>query len=93
MSIATLTDESLDTMTSVATAPKMLAAMVGKGANFANTPGQDEGEPVMQQVRWPTRCLCVCGSHAAGCTCTSARAGVLPLPACCRVCGGTCCGP
>jgi hypothetical protein len=51
LSIATLTDESMADMHSVDTAPKLVATLVGKGADFSNTPGQPEGIPALPQVR------------------------------------------
>jgi hypothetical protein len=50
VSIATLTDEPLSRMTSIETAPTILARVVGKGRGFASPPGQPDGDPVMPQV-------------------------------------------
>lgn len=51
MSIARLTDEPLDKMVSAQTAPKIYAAVVKKGLNFANTGGFPDGNNAMPQVR------------------------------------------
>lgn len=51
LSIATLTGEPLDKMTSLDGAPKIIATLVGKGGDFSNEDGQQEGVPVMPQVR------------------------------------------
>lgn len=51
LSIATLTGEPMDDMHSVDTAPRLVATLVGKGADFSNIPGQPEGIPAMPQVR------------------------------------------
>lgn len=51
LSIASLTDEPLDKMCSVETAPMIKAVVVGKGADFSNYPDdEDDGQPVMPQV-------------------------------------------
>lgn len=50
MSIATLTGESLERMTSLEHAPKIVATLVGKGGDFSNEDGQMDGVPVMPQV-------------------------------------------
>lgn len=53
MSIATLTGEPLEKMDSKDTAPKIIATMVGKGADFANKDASMEGIPAMPQVTSP----------------------------------------
>jgi hypothetical protein len=51
MSIATLTGESIEQMTSLENAPKIIATLVGKGGDFSNGDPQMDGVPVMPQVR------------------------------------------
>jgi hypothetical protein len=51
LSIASLTNEPLDHMCSVETAPLIRAVVVGKGADFSNYPDDEEdGQPVMPQA-------------------------------------------
>lgn len=66
LSIATLTGEPLDKMTSPDGAPKIIATLVGKGGDFSNDDGQQEGVPVMPQVR-----VVVCwGGEREACVCS-----------------------
>jgi hypothetical protein len=51
MSIATLTGESLERMTSLEHAPKIIATLVGKGQDFSNGDPHMDGVPIMPQVR------------------------------------------
>jgi hypothetical protein len=53
MSIATLTGESLERMTSLEHAPKIIATLLGKGGDFSNEDQQMDGVPVMLQVMAP----------------------------------------
>lgn len=50
MSVATLTDTPLAKMTSATTAPRILARVLDKGADFSNTEGLSEGDPIIRQV-------------------------------------------
>lgn len=50
MSVATLSDAPLNLMCSVDTAPLIKAVVVGKGGDFANTPGASDGNPYMPQA-------------------------------------------
>lgn len=50
-SIARLTKEPLDEMTSVQNAPKIYATMIQQGADLANTPGYEDGNYYIPQVR------------------------------------------
>jgi hypothetical protein len=52
MSVATLTDEPIDKMISIDSAPKIMAVVVGKGADYAAAEGFSDGNAVMPQVCW-----------------------------------------
>lgn len=50
MSVASLTAVDMSRMTSIKTAPRIVANVVGRGADFGSADGQPDGLPVMQQV-------------------------------------------
>lgn len=50
ISVATLTDEPIDKMISIDSAPKIMAVVVGKGADYAAAEGFSDGNAVMPQV-------------------------------------------
>lgn len=50
LSVATLTDEPLSKMVSIDSAPKIMAVVVGKGADYASAEGYSDGLPRMPQV-------------------------------------------
>lgn len=51
LSVATLTDEPLHKMVSIDTAPKIMAVVVGKGADYSSAAGYSDGKAQMPQVR------------------------------------------
>ena len=50
ISVATLTSVAADTMRSVSSAPKILARVISKGAEFSNTPDPTDPDNTMLQV-------------------------------------------
>lgn len=87
LSIATLTGEPLDKMTSLDGAPKIIATLVGKGGDFSNDDGQQEGVPVMPQVR-----AAVCSVMAVlGCVLWCAGEGSVRLGGVCAAQAGPAC--
>lgn len=54
LSVATLTDEPLDKMNSIDSAPKILAVVVGKGDDYATADGYSDGKAVMPQPNTTT---------------------------------------
>lgn len=59
MSVATLTDDPLDKMTSINNAPSIRAIVIGKGEDFSNKEGLPDGAAIMPQVG-ARPCVCVC---------------------------------